>query len=149
MRWIKRRSASPARVIRKVPSRAARAILCGGEAGQGLASAVRTSFRNCGSTEPPVCERAFAAVEQHIGGVLVDRLLHVERLQAFLAVLAGDVYQRHRRQLRIANRETATLADGVTLVATPQESERLTRSRWPKVVISASGMATGAACCTT
>ncbi len=31
----------------------------------------------------------------------------------------------------------------MTLVGTPAESERLTRSRWPKVVISASGMATG------
>ena len=36
-------------------------------------------------------ERAFGAVEQHVGRLLVDRLLHVERLQALLAVLARRV----------------------------------------------------------
>ncbi len=64
-------------------------------------------------------------------------------LDSPMATTATALYQRHRRLLRIAGREAATLADGVTLVASAQESERLTRSRWPKVVISASGMATG------
>ena len=64
-------------------------------------------------------------------------------LDSPMATTATALYQRHRRLLRIAGPEAATLADGVTLVATPAESERLTRSRGPKVVISASGMATG------
>ena len=55
--------------------------------------------------------------------------------------LAFAIY--HRKLLRITAREAATLTDDVTLVAGPEASERLTRQRWPKVIISASGMATG------
>lgn len=36
-------------------------------------------------------ERAFRAVEEHIGRALIDRLLHVERLRPLLTVLAGRV----------------------------------------------------------
>ena len=72
----------------------------------------------------------------------IDALLPVF-LDSPMATAATALYQRHRRLLRIPGREAATLADGVTLVATPAESAGLTRSRWPKVVISASGMATG------
>ena len=36
-------------------------------------------------------ERAFGAVKQHIGRPLVDSFFHVERLQAFFAVLAGRI----------------------------------------------------------
>ena len=50
---------------------------------------------------------------------------------------------RHRRLLRITPREADALTDGVTLVQTAQQSERLALSRWPRVVISSSGMATG------
>ena len=64
-------------------------------------------------------------------------------LDSPMATTATALYQRHRRLLRIPGREAGALAEGVTIVATPVESERLTRSRWPKVVISASGMATG------
>lgn len=64
-------------------------------------------------------------------------------LDSPMATAATALYQRHRKLLRITAREAATLTDDVTLVATPQQSQRLTRSRWPKVVISASGMATG------
>ncbi len=64
-------------------------------------------------------------------------------LDSPMATTATTLYQRHRRLLRIPAREAASLTDGVTLVGTPQESARLIRSRWPKVVISASGMATG------
>jgi metallo-beta-lactamase family protein len=64
-------------------------------------------------------------------------------LDSPMATTATALYQRHRRLLRIPGREAGALADGVTLVATPAESEKLTRSRWPKVVIAASGMATG------
>ena len=36
-------------------------------------------------------QRALGAVEQHVGRLFVDRLFHVERLQALLAVLAAGV----------------------------------------------------------
>lgn len=64
-------------------------------------------------------------------------------LDSPMATTATRLYQRHRKLLRIGAREAATLTDGVTLVEGPKDSERLTRLRWPKVIISASGMATG------
>ena len=64
-------------------------------------------------------------------------------LDSPMATTATALYQKHRKLLRIGAREAATLTDDVTLIGTPQESQRLTRSRWPKVVISAAGMATG------
>jgi metallo-beta-lactamase family protein len=60
-----------------------------------------------------------------------------------MALQATALYQRHRKLLRIGAREATGLTDGVTLVGTVQQSMRLVRSRWPRVVISASGMATG------
>lgn len=64
-------------------------------------------------------------------------------LDSPMAIAATTLYQRHRRALRIPAREAATLCDGVTLVAKAQESEKVSRSRYPSVIISASGMATG------
>jgi metallo-beta-lactamase family protein len=64
-------------------------------------------------------------------------------LDSPMASAATALYQRHRKLLRIVAREAASLTEGATLIGTPQESEKLTRSRWPKVVISAAGMATG------
>ncbi len=64
-------------------------------------------------------------------------------LDSPMAATATALYQRHRKLLRLGAREAATLDDGVTVVATAQQSERLCRSRWPAVIISASGMATG------
>jgi metallo-beta-lactamase family protein len=60
-----------------------------------------------------------------------------------MATAATELYQRHRRLLRIPSREAGSLTDDVTLIAGPKESEKLTRMRWPKIVISAAGMATG------
>lgn len=64
-------------------------------------------------------------------------------LDSPMALKATTLYQRHAKLLRVKPRETATLCDGVTLVATAAESAKLVRSRWPSVIISASGMATG------
>ena len=64
-------------------------------------------------------------------------------LDSPMANAATALYQQHRKLLRITAREAAGLTDGVTCVTTPQQSQRLTQSRWPRVVISASGMATG------
>ena len=60
-----------------------------------------------------------------------------------MATQATALYQRHAKLLRIRPREAAGLCDGVTLVAKAADSQKLTRSRWPSVIISASGMATG------
>jgi metallo-beta-lactamase family protein len=64
-------------------------------------------------------------------------------LDSPMAVQATALYQRHRRLLRLSSRDAGALTDGVTLVTTPQQSQRLTRSRYPAIIISASGMATG------
>ena len=64
-------------------------------------------------------------------------------LDSPMAIQATALYQRHRRLMRLSSREASALTDGVTMVTTPQQSEKLTRSRYPCVIISASGMATG------
>jgi metallo-beta-lactamase family protein len=64
-------------------------------------------------------------------------------LDSPMATTATQLYLRHKRLLRISAREAGGLCDGVTLISTPQESERLSRSRYPAVIVSASGMATG------
>ncbi len=64
-------------------------------------------------------------------------------LDSPMAIEATALYQRHRKLMRITPQEAASLTDGVTLVTKPQQSERLTRNRYPRIIISASGMATG------
>ena len=64
-------------------------------------------------------------------------------LDSPMAVQATALYHKHRRLLRVGAREAAQLADGVHMVADARQSMRLQRSRWPSVIISASGMATG------
>ena len=64
-------------------------------------------------------------------------------LDSPMAEAATALYRRHRKLLRIAPREATTLTDHVTVVQTPLQSQRLTHSRWPRIVIAASGMATG------
>jgi metallo-beta-lactamase family protein len=64
-------------------------------------------------------------------------------LDSPMAQTATALYQRHRRLLRAPAREIANLTDGVTLVTTPQQSRALSAARFPSVIVSASGMATG------
>ena len=64
-------------------------------------------------------------------------------LDSPMAVQATALYRKHRRLLRLGAREADRLGDGVHMVADVRQSMRLTRSRWPSVIISASGMATG------
>lgn len=64
-------------------------------------------------------------------------------LDSPMAVQATALYRKHRRLLRVGAREAEQLADGVHMVADARQSMRLQRSRWPSVIISASGMATG------
>jgi metallo-beta-lactamase family protein len=60
-----------------------------------------------------------------------------------MATAATDVTLRHRRLLALPKREIDNLTDGVRFIETAAQSQRLTRSRYPSVIISASGMATG------
>ncbi|HJV67502.1 MBL fold metallo-hydrolase [Ideonella sp.] len=64
-------------------------------------------------------------------------------LDSPMAIEATDLYRRHRRLLRVPGREMARLCDGVRMVTTGAQSQRLAASRMPSVIISASGMATG------
>lgn len=60
-----------------------------------------------------------------------------------MAVEATKLYTRHGRLLRIGTRERAHLLDGVRMVTEAAQSMRLASARFPRIVISASGMATG------
>jgi metallo-beta-lactamase family protein len=64
-------------------------------------------------------------------------------LDSPMAIEATQLYQRHRRLLRVPAREMTGLCDGVRLVTTAVQSQRLAGSRMPSVIISSSGMATG------
>ena len=64
-------------------------------------------------------------------------------LDSPMAIEATALYTRHRRLLRVPQREITSLCDGVRLVTTAAQSQRLARSHTPSVIISASGMATG------
>jgi metallo-beta-lactamase family protein len=64
-------------------------------------------------------------------------------LDSPMAIAATELTLKHRKLLRVAPRELATLKDGVRFIETGAQSQRLTRSRYPGVIISASGMATG------
>jgi len=64
-------------------------------------------------------------------------------LDSPMAIEATALYHKHRRLLRVPAREAEHLADGVHMVGDARQSMRLVRTRWPSVIISASGMATG------
>ena len=64
-------------------------------------------------------------------------------LDSPMALAATALYRRHARLLRIPPRESRSMMDGVRACETPQQSMRLARLRYPAVIISASGMATG------
>lgn len=64
-------------------------------------------------------------------------------LDSPMATAATRLYHRHRGLLRLAPEEAEAMCEDVTVVTTPQESEALTRSHYPSVILSANGMATG------
>ncbi len=112
-----------------------------------LGAIVRSTLRRGGSVLLP----SFAV------GRAQALLLAIQRLKAAgeipaevpvyldspMAATATTLYRKHRRLLRIAPREAGALCDGVHVVTTPAMSEKLTRSRFPAIIVSASGMATG------
>lgn len=64
-------------------------------------------------------------------------------LDSPMAVAATALYRQHGKLLRVSPRELRGLADGVRMVETLQQSQRLAAARFPAVILSASGMATG------
>ncbi|MBL8347148.1 MAG: MBL fold metallo-hydrolase, partial [Rubrivivax sp.] len=64
-------------------------------------------------------------------------------LDSPMAAEATALYRRHLKLLRVGAREMSHLLDGVRIVADAAASMRLSASRYPRIIISASGMATG------
>jgi metallo-beta-lactamase family protein len=64
-------------------------------------------------------------------------------LDSPMAVQATALYHEHRRLLRIPPREADHLADGVRMIGDARQSMALAKMRYPSVIISAGGMATG------
>ena len=64
-------------------------------------------------------------------------------LDSPMAQEATVLYRKHGALLRVAPRELRGLCDGVRMVTTVQQSMRLAGARFPAIVISSSGMATG------
>jgi metallo-beta-lactamase family protein len=60
-----------------------------------------------------------------------------------MATAATELTLKHRALLRVPAKELSSLKDGVRFIETGAQSQRLSRLRWPSVIISASGMATG------
>jgi metallo-beta-lactamase family protein len=114
---------------------------------QKLAAIVRATVRRGGSVLLP----AFAVGRAQALMLCIRRMKEDGSIPADVPVFldspmaanATALYRKHRKLLRLAPREANTLGDGVTIVGSPQESETLTRSRYPSIIISASGMATG------
>ncbi len=112
-----------------------------------LGDIIRTTTRRGGSVLLP----SFAVGRAQALLLVLQRLKAAGEIPANLPVYldspmasaATELYLRHRKLLRISAAEASTLTDHVTIVGKPLESTRLTRSQWPSVIISASGMATG------
>lgn len=113
----------------------------------GLADIVNRTVQRGGSVLMP----AFAVGRAQALLLVLQRLKRSgaipQELPIFLdspmAVQATALYRQHARLLRVPAREMRTLADGVRMVTTVQQSMRLAGARYPAIIISASGMATG------
>jgi metallo-beta-lactamase family protein len=112
-----------------------------------LARLVRDTVQRGGSVLMP----AFAVGRAQALMLVLQRLKAAGEIPAELpvyldspmAVQATALYHKHRRLLRVGAREAEHLSDGVHMISDMRQSMRLVRSRWPSVIISASGMATG------
>ena len=114
---------------------------------QALGAIVRTTLKRGGSVLLP----SFAVGRAQALLVVLARLKAAGEIPADvpvyldspMATTATALYQKHRRLLRIAPREAGAMCEGVTVITTPAQSEKLSRSRYPAIIVSASGMATG------
>lgn len=64
-------------------------------------------------------------------------------LDSPMAVNATHILLKHRDNLRLTEEECRQLNDVATYINTPEESKALDNNSFPKIIISASGMATG------
>ncbi|TCP09568.1 MBL fold metallo-hydrolase RNA specificity domain-containing protein [Caldimonas thermodepolymerans] len=64
-------------------------------------------------------------------------------LDSPMAAEATRVYAGHQDLLRVSPDEVQAMCEGVTMVTAPEASEELTRSHYPRIILSSSGMATG------
>jgi metallo-beta-lactamase family protein len=64
-------------------------------------------------------------------------------LNSPMAADVTELYLRFRTQHRLSSDDCAAMCRGATIVNTPDESRRLNATKWPMVIIAASGMATG------
>jgi metallo-beta-lactamase family protein len=114
---------------------------------QQLGAIIRATLRRGGSVLLP----SFAVGRAQALMLVLQRLKKAGEIPADtpvyldspMATAATTLYQQHRKLLRVPPREVNGLCDGITVVTTPQESEKVSRARHPSVIISASGMATG------
>jgi metallo-beta-lactamase family protein len=114
---------------------------------QALAGIVNRTVQRGGSVLLP----AFAVGRAQALLLVLQRLKRAgaidPRIPIFLdspmAIEATALYRRHARLLRPPAQELRDLCAGVRLVTTVQQSVRLAAARYPAIVISASGMATG------
>ena len=119
----------------------------GDDAPQRLAQTIRDAVQRGGSVLLP----AFAVGRAQALLLVLQRLKQSGEIPAHLpiyldspmAIEATALYRQHSRLMRVPRREMAQLCDGVHLVATAAQSQRLVAQRASKVIISASGMATG------
>ena len=112
-----------------------------------LAGIVRSAAERGGSVLLP----AFAVGRAQALLLVLQRLRRAgaipDALPIFLdspmATEATALYRKHARSLRAPAREMSGLLDGVRVITDAAQSMRLSAARHPRVIISASGMATG------
>jgi metallo-beta-lactamase family protein len=112
-----------------------------------LADIVKHTVQRGGSVLMP----AFAVGRAQALLLLLQRLRRAGRLDpripifldSPMAIEATALYRRHAKLLAVPAGEMRNLCDGVRMVTTLQQSQRLAGSRYPAIIISASGMATG------
>ena len=117
------------------------------DAGERLAAIIQRTIERGGSVLLPT----FAVGRAQALLLLLQRLRRAGQIPHALPVFvdspmataATALYKRHAGELRVPPREMKSLTDGITFTETVQQSMRLTRSRFPSVILSASGMATG------
>jgi metallo-beta-lactamase family protein len=118
-----------------------------GDAGERLAAVIRSTIQRGGSVLLPTfavgrAQALLLTLQRLKRSGAIPRDLPLV-LDSPMAIAATQLYRRHGRELRIGAAELRGLADGVRLVETAAQSMRLAGSRWPSVILAASGMATG------
>ena len=95
----------------------------------------------------PVFAVGRAQVVLHAIGLLKAQGVIPPSLKVFLdspmAVSTTGLYQHHLGEHRLNAREVNALEHGATMVQTPEQSKGLARLHGPRVILAASGMATG------